>query len=71
MTNSITIAPQVSDVPSLFTAWKQSHVGSYDDFIRFITRPSGERSRFLMTVQVTGERQGSLLFNQVSAGDNA
>lgn len=67
MTNSITIAPQVSDVPSLFEAWKQSHIGSYSDFISFITRPSGERSRFLMTVQVTGERHGSLLFNQVTA----
>ncbi len=67
MTNSITIAPQVSNVPSLFEAWKQSHIGSYSDFISFITRPSGERSRFLMTVQVTGERHGSLLFNQVTA----
>lgn len=67
MTNSVTIAPQVSDVPSLFEAWKLSHIGSYSDFISFITRPSGERSRFLMTVQVTGERHGSLLFNHVTA----
>lgn len=71
MTNSITIAPQVSDVPGLFRFWKQLNVGSYNDFISFITRPSGERSRFLMTVQVTGTSHGSLLFNQVSAGDNA
>lgn len=67
MTNSITIAPQVSDVPSLFEAWKQSHIGSYSDFISFITRPCGERSRFMITIQVVGERHGSLLFNQVTA----
>ncbi len=67
MTNSITIAPQVSDVPSLFEAWKQFHIGSYSDFISFITRPSGERSRFMITIQVVGERHGSLLFNQVTA----
>lgn len=71
MTNSITIAPQVNDTPGLFQVWKQSNIGSYRDFISFITRPSGERSRFLMTVQVTGTTHGSLLFNQVSAGDNA
>lgn len=71
MTNSITIAPQVSNVASLFRFWKQSNVGSYQDFISFITRPSGERSRFLLTVQVTGSHHGSLLYNQVSTGDNA
>lgn len=71
MTNSITIAPQVSDTKSLFLVWKASHLGSYRDFISFITRPSGERSRFLMTVQVTGALHGSLMFNQVSAGDDA
>lgn len=67
MTNSITIALQVSDVHSLFEAWKQSHIGNHSDFISFITRPSGDRSRFLMTIRVVGERHGSLLFNQVTA----
>lgn len=71
MTNSITIAPQVSDSRSLFEVWLESNIGHYSDFISFITRPSGERSRFLMTVQVTGERHGSLLLNQVTTGENA
>lgn len=71
MTNSITIAPQVSDCRSLFEVWRESNIGRYSEFISFITRPSGERSRFLMTVQVTGERHGSLLLNQVTTGDNA
>lgn len=66
MNNSVTIAPQVNDTASLFQVWKQSHIGSYSDFISFITTPSGERSRFMMTVKVTGMRQGSLLFNQVT-----
>lgn len=68
MTNSITIAPQVTDVASLFHAWKRTHLGRYKDFISFITTPSGERKLFLMDVQVTGERHGSLLFNLVTTG---
>lgn len=71
MTNSITIAPQVSDVPSLFEAWQRSYLGNYSEFISFITRPSGERSRFLMTVEITGALHGYLMFNQVTAVDNA
>ena len=67
MSNSITIAPQVIDTPALFQGWKRSHIGSYSDFIRFMTKPSGERTRFLSTVQVTGTRHGSLLFNQVTS----
>lgn len=66
MNNNVTIAPQVSDASSLYEVWKQSHVGSYSDFISFITKPCGERSRFMMTVKVTGTRHGSLLFNQVT-----
>ncbi len=68
MTNSITIAPQVTDVTSLFQAWKRTHLGRYKDFISFITTPSGERKLFLMDVQVAGERHGSLLFNLVTTG---
>lgn len=68
MNNNVTIAPRVNDTPSLFQAWKQSHIGSYQDFIGFITTPTGERSRFLMTVQVTGTIHGSLMFNQVTTG---
>lgn len=66
MNNNVTIAPQVSDVASLYQVWRQSHVGSYQDFIRFITTPSGGRSRFLTTVQVTGTFHGSLMYNQVA-----
>lgn len=66
MTNSITIAPQVNDAHSLFEVWKTSNIGGWSDFISFITRPSGERSRFLMTVRITGALHGSLLFNQVT-----
>lgn len=66
MSNSITIAPQVNDISSLFQAWKRSHIGSYSDFTHFMTMPSGERTRFLSTLQVTGMRHGSLLFNQVT-----
>ena len=66
MTNSITIAPQVNDAHSLFEVWKASNIGGWSDFISFITRPSGERSRFLMTVRITGTPHGSLLFNQVT-----
>ncbi len=68
MNNNVTIAPQVSDSPSLFEVWRESHIGGYRDFVDFITRPSGERSRFLMTVQVTGAFHGSLLYNQVTTG---
>ncbi len=71
MNNNVTIAPQVNNATSLYEVWKQSHIGRYSDFISFITRPSGERSRFLMTIQVTGERHGSLLLNQVTTGENA
>ena len=66
MTNSITIAPQMIGTPSLFEVWKLSNIGGWSDFIGFITRPSGERSRFLMTVRITGALRGSLLFNQVT-----
>ncbi len=66
MSNSITIAPQVSDSRSLFEVWRESNIGSYSDFICFMTKPSGERIRFLLTVQVTGLSHGSLLFNQVT-----
>ena len=66
MSNSITIAPQVSDNRSLFEVWRESNIGSYSDFICFMTKPSGERIRFLLAVQVTGESHGSLLFNQVT-----
>lgn len=66
--NNVTVAPQVSDTASLFQAWKASHIGGYRDFIKFITMPSGERTRFLMTVQVTGSLNGSLMFNQVNTG---
>lgn len=66
MTNSITIAPQVNDAPSLFEVWKVSNIGGWSDFISFITRPSGERSRFLMTIRITGTPHGSLLYNQVT-----
>lgn len=70
MTNSSTIAPQVSESRSLFEVWRESNIGRYSDFIRFITKPSGERSRFLMTMRVTGELCGSLLLNQVTTGDD-
>lgn len=52
----------------LFTAWKESHIGSRQDFVRFISTPSGERTRFLLTVYVTGVFHGSLLLNQVTTG---
>lgn len=68
MQRTTTIAPQVSDVASLFQAWKRTHLGGYRDFISFIVTPSSERSLFLMDVQVTGERHGSLLFNLVTTG---
>lgn len=67
MTNSITIAPQVGDSRSLFEVWLESNIGRYDDFISFITKPSSERTRFLIAVKVSGELHGSLLFNQVTA----
>ena len=68
MNNNVTIAPQVNNATSLFQVWRQSHIGSYKDFIEFITTPTGERSRFLMTVQATGTIHGSLMFNQVTTG---
>jgi hypothetical protein len=67
MRNNVTTAPQVSDTSMLFTAWKESHIGSRQDFVRFISTPSGERTRFLLTVYVTGVFHGSLLLNQVNA----
>ena len=66
MSNNVTIAPQVSDTSMLYQAWKQRYIGSRQDFICFITTPTGERSRFLLTVQVTAARHGNLLFNQVT-----
>lgn len=66
MNNNVTIAPQVVDSPSLFEVWRESHIGRHSDFVRFMTTPSGERSRFLMTMHVTGSLRGSLLFNQVT-----
>lgn len=67
MTNSIPIAPQISDVSSLFEVWKRSNIGSKGDFVSFISRPSGERMRFLAATQVEVSLHGSLLFNQVTA----
>ncbi len=66
MNNNVTIAPQVVDSHSLYLAWKASHIGRHSDFVRFMTTPSGERSRFLMAMQITGSLRGSLLFNQVT-----
>lgn len=67
MTNSIPIAPQISDVSSLFEVWKRSNIGSKGDFVSFLSRPSGERMRFLAATQVEVSLHGSLLFNQVTA----
>lgn len=66
MTSSIPIAPQVSDVSSLYEAWKRFNIGNKGDFVVFITRPSGERMRFLAAAQVEVSLHGSLLFNQVT-----
>lgn len=45
--DSITAAPQVADTDALYRRWSEGHTGTKEDFFRFMTVPSAERSVFL------------------------
>ena len=47
---TITAAPQVYISDGLYWKWMESHTGSEEDFLRFLTSPSIERDAFLRSI---------------------
>ena len=48
---TITAAPQVRITDNLYSKWMETHTGSEDDFLRFLTVPSVERDVFLSSLE--------------------
>ena len=51
--NNIITAPQLDSISYFYEIWSRSHVGSYDDFICFMTTPGAERDAFLSSIAQT------------------
>lgn len=48
-TDNLHAAPTITNADALCQQWQQSHPATPDDFYRFITTPSAERTAFLAT----------------------
>lgn len=50
--SNILTAPQVPRFSQLYDKWKGTHIGSSDDFYRFMTVPSVSRDTFVRSLGV-------------------
>lgn len=48
--NNIVAAPEIYGVNKLFEIWKCDHLGSIDEFYRFMTTPTSEREFFISSL---------------------
>lgn len=47
---TITAAPQAYLADGLYEKWMETHTGTEEDFLRFLTDPSADRALFLASV---------------------
>ncbi|MDE5750100.1 MAG: hypothetical protein K2H87_04950 [Duncaniella sp.] len=65
--NQIVTAPAVVSVSHTYKKWRETHHGSRDDFYRFMTEPSMERTRFVGEVETEVTATQSLAMETVTA----
>lgn len=65
--NRITLAPSIADVSSAYQRWAQSYVGSPGDFFVFMTKPSADRTAFMMTIDARHDTSDRFITNEIPA----
>ena len=48
---TITAAPQADLTEGLYEKWMETHTGTEEDFLRFLTLPSADRAHFLGSLE--------------------
>lgn len=59
-TNYIVTAPQVFNLKEAYSNWKETHLGSFDDFCTMLLTPSADRDVFLATLSSSASFLGSI-----------
>lgn len=60
MKKTVLTAPQISDCEALYGVWKQTHVGTFGAFVRFMTAPTRERADFIASQKVSYNFSGQV-----------
>ena len=63
---SIIAAPGSRDTDALYKLWRRDHIGSHDDFVRFMTWPSAERTFFMTSAGVVHAFDGNVMTTTVN-----
>lgn len=56
-------APEVNGMARAFRIWKRTHLGSKEDFYKFMTSPSVEREEFLSSLYHSPKMSGGVVIN--------
>lgn len=64
-TDNVVTAPQIADIAACYGKWRQTHNGSLDYFVKFMTEPTVERDRFVDSSDPTIKFNGSVLATTV------
>lgn len=57
------LAPAFRKVSKIYEAWKRSHLGTKEDFYKFLTTPGLEREEFLATLRKSQTLIGTMVMN--------
>lgn len=62
---SIIAAPGSNDTEALYRLWRRDHIGSHEDFYRFMMWPSAERTFFMQSAGVVHAFDGNVMTTTV------
>lgn len=61
--NNIILAPITAQVTELYNEWKETNVGTLEDFYKFMVTPSVKRELFLSSLKIESQFNGSFIAN--------